>query len=102
MSTGNNCKVVRGIKYAASNIPANTKHLYNICATSVQRLRRWSNILQMLYNFFVFTGIALVGFWRWTVDVIYVYNNFEVEHILLLDIESDVCSGSHGISVGKT
>ena len=25
----------------------NTKHLYNICTTSAQRLRRWSNIVQM-------------------------------------------------------
>ena len=29
-------------------IPANTNHLYNICTTSAQRLRRWSNIVQML------------------------------------------------------
>ena len=36
--------------------PANTKHLYNICTTSAQRLRRWSNIVQMLYKCFVFTG----------------------------------------------
>ena len=26
--------------------------LYNICTTSAQRLRRWSNILQMLYKMF--------------------------------------------------
>ena len=32
--------------------PANTKHLYNICTTS----SRWSNIVQMLYECFVFTG----------------------------------------------
>ena len=36
--------------------PANSKHLYNICTTSSQRLRRWSNIVQMLYKRFVFTG----------------------------------------------
>ena len=36
--------------------PANTKHLYNICTTSAQRLRRWSNLVQMLYKYFVFTG----------------------------------------------
>ena len=36
--------------------PANTKHLYNICTTSSQRLRRWSNIVQMLYKCFVFAG----------------------------------------------
>ena len=29
-------------------IPANTKHLYNICRTLDQRLRRWSNVLQTL------------------------------------------------------
>ena len=37
--------------------PANTKHLYNIRTTSAQRLRRWSNIVPMLYNCFVFTRI---------------------------------------------
>ena len=36
--------------------PANTKHLYNICTTSVQRLRRWTNIVQLLYKCLVFTG----------------------------------------------
>ena len=30
--------------------PANTKHLYNISTTSAQRLRRWANIVQMLYK----------------------------------------------------
>ena len=35
--------------------PANTKHLYNISTTSVQRLRRWSNIVQMVYKCSVFT-----------------------------------------------
>ena len=33
-------------------------HLYNICTTSAQRLRRWSNIVQMLYKRFVFAGMA--------------------------------------------
>ena len=36
--------------------PANTKHLYNLWTTSAQRLRRWSNIVQMLYKCFVFAG----------------------------------------------
>ena len=40
-------------------IPANTKHLYNICTMSAQRLRRWSNIVRMLYKRFVFAGIWL-------------------------------------------
>ena len=36
--------------------PANTKHLYNICTSLDQRLRRWSNDVQMLYKCFVFAG----------------------------------------------
>ena len=32
------------------------KHLYNICTTSAQCLRHWSNIVQMLYKCFVFAG----------------------------------------------
>ena len=31
------------------------KNIYNICTTSAQRLRRWSNIVHMLYKCFVFT-----------------------------------------------
>ena len=46
--------------------PANTKHLYNICTTSAQRLRRWSNIVQkqnkMLHKCFVFTGARVFLF----------------------------------------
>ena len=38
---------------------ASTKHLYNICTTSAQRLWRWSNIVQMLYKCFVFAGTSL-------------------------------------------
>ena len=37
-------------------LPANTKHLYNFCTTSAQRLRRRSNIIQRLYKCFVFAG----------------------------------------------
>ena len=38
--------------------PVSTTHwyAYNICTTSAQRLRRWANIVQMLYKCFVFTG----------------------------------------------
>ena len=46
--------------YRISITPANTKHLYSICTTSAQRLRRWANIVQMLYKCFVFAGIILV------------------------------------------
>ena len=38
------------------HFPANTNHLYNICTTSDQRLRRWLNMVQMLHKCFVFTG----------------------------------------------
>ena len=40
-----------------STFPVNTKHLHNICTASTQRLRRLSNIVQMLYKCFVFTGL---------------------------------------------
>ena len=40
----------------SNTYPANTKHLYNICTTSDQRLRRCYIIVQMLYKCFVFTG----------------------------------------------
>ena len=40
--------------------PANTKHLYNISTTSAQRLRRWSNIVQMLYKCFVLAVVETV------------------------------------------
>ena len=42
--------------------PTNTKHLHKIHATSAQRLRRWSNIVQMLYKCPVFTGRLLHSF----------------------------------------
>ena len=40
-------------------ITANTKHLYNICTMLDQRLRRWSNIVQMPYKCFGFQGLPL-------------------------------------------
>ena len=39
---------------------ADTKHLYNICTTSAQSLRRWSNIVQMVYKCFVLAGIPRI------------------------------------------
>ena len=44
-----------------NGLPANTKHLYNICTTSAQRLRRWSSVVQMLCKCFVFAGLRLAG-----------------------------------------
>ena len=41
------------------DLPASTKHLYNICTTSAQSLRRWFDIVQMLYKCFVFAGMDL-------------------------------------------
>ena len=43
------------------NIQGNTTHLYTICTMSAQHLRRWSNIIQMLYRCFVFTGMPARG-----------------------------------------
>ena len=40
----------------AERNPANTKYLYNIYTMLAQRLRRRSNILQMLYKCFVLQG----------------------------------------------
>ena len=40
-----------------SIIPANAKCLYNICKMLDQRWRRWANIVQMLYKWFVFAGM---------------------------------------------
>ena len=34
--------------------PVNTKHCYSICAMLDQRRRRWADVVQMLYNWFVF------------------------------------------------
>ena len=49
------CFVSRGrIPY----FQAKAKHLHTICTTSAQRLRRWSNIVQMLYKCFVFAGLV--------------------------------------------
>ena len=49
-------------------IPVNTKHLYNICTTLAQRLRRWTNIVQMLYKYFVFPGMGYNNYWHWLHD----------------------------------
>ena len=39
----------------AATTQANTKHKYNICTTSAQRLRRWADVVQMSYKCFMFT-----------------------------------------------
>ena len=50
------CHAVRVLH--VNGIPANTKHLYNICTMLNQRRRRWDNVVQMLYKCFVFAGIC--------------------------------------------
>ena len=50
--------VVTSIIHTSSTpIPANTKHLYNICTMPDQRRRRWADVVQMLFKCFVFSGI---------------------------------------------
>ena len=40
-----------------------TKRLYDICTMLAQRRRRWANVVQMLYKYFVLAG--LVSFYQW-------------------------------------
>ena len=48
------CTLLRGSVFDTYINPSKHKTLilYNICTTSAQRLRRWSNIVQMLYKWF--------------------------------------------------
>ena len=39
-----------------ANMPANTKHLYDICTMLDQRRKRWADVVQMLYKL-VFAGM---------------------------------------------
>ena len=48
------------LRLALPIIPSNAKHLYNICTTSAQRLRRRSSIVQMLYKCVVLAGMGRV------------------------------------------
>ena len=43
-----------------SGVPIKTKHLYNICTTSAQRHRRWSNIVQCYTNVLCLLGCSFV------------------------------------------
>ena len=63
--------LTRVYRFQATSV-ANTKHLYNICTTSAQLLRRWSNIVQMLYKCFVFAGsdpCLLVSGYLWPTSI---------------------------------
>ena len=44
------------------------KHVYNIYATSTQRLRRWSNIVQMSHKCFLFTESSIEGLY-YTINI---------------------------------
>ena len=44
------------LSFGGWQLPRNHKMLYNIYTTSVQRPRRWSKIVEMLYKCFVFAG----------------------------------------------
>ena len=46
-------KVHLGLHLHVGLYPANTKHLHNICTKPAQRLRRWSNFVQMLHKCFI-------------------------------------------------
>ena len=43
--------------HQSHHFPSKHKTLCNIFTTSAQRLRRWSNIVEMLYKCFVFAGL---------------------------------------------
>ena len=47
-----------GRKQGLNNIPVNTKHLHNNFTMVAQRRRRWADVVQMLFKYFVFAGIT--------------------------------------------
>ena len=51
----NNSMTSVNLQMCVITTPTNTKKLYNNCTMSAQRLRL-SNIVQMLYKYFVLTG----------------------------------------------
>ena len=48
------CHYMHPPRLIGHHIPVNTKHLYNIC------LRRWADVVQMLYKCFLFTALDSV------------------------------------------
>ena len=55
---GSKCEIglKSSLKYCVVINPANTQHLQSVCTASAQRIKRWSNIVQMVYRCFVYTG----------------------------------------------
>ena len=51
--------IVGTVYFLVRCISQQTKHLYNICTMLAQRLRRWADIVQMLYKCFVFAWILV-------------------------------------------
>ena len=50
------------------------KHLYKICTTTAQYLRRWRNIVEMFCKYFVFAEIELA--FRGLITMTVTYVNF--------------------------
>ena len=44
--------------HGGTGIPANTKHLYNICTMLDQRRRRWADVVHILYKWSMFAGMV--------------------------------------------
>ena len=61
--------------------PVNTKHFYNICIMSVQRRRRWADVIQMLGKCFMFTGISLSLCGSWWRTHIPLFLDHDDDHI---------------------
>ena len=52
------CKGLNMIYWTRNAYPANTNHLYDICTTSAQGLRRWPTIVPILYKCFVYCWVT--------------------------------------------
>ena len=49
----------RGLCHEPAIIPVSTKHLYNIYTMLDQRRRRWADVVEILYECFVLSGMTL-------------------------------------------
>ena len=68
-----------------------------MCTTSAQRVRRWSDIVQMLLTCFVFTGLTsqMIHLCRQTTGV---YPLYMYECLNIYDLSDDFLSGEPGSS----
>ena len=67
-----------------SGHPVNTKYLYNICTMLDQRRRRWTSVVHMLYESFVFAGQICDPIWKKEVYVA----DINIGNFILTDPES--------------